>query len=70
MRGKKRIHGILDPLLEKLAEPPIEKLAEELGVTRQSIHRWQNGSYKVSPFNKMKINLLCLSYGVEQIFKE
>ena len=68
MRGKKRIHGKLDPLLSCLPEPRVGSLSEELEVTRQSIHRWQAGVVKVSPMNRLKINMLCIIHGIEQIF--
>jgi hypothetical protein len=68
IRGKKRIHGKLDPLLDCLPNPPVETLSEKLEVTRQSIHRWQANIVVVSPMNRMKINMLCIAYGIDQIF--
>ena len=68
MAGKKRIHGFLDPLLNCLPDPPVQSLSDELQVTRQTIHRWQSRIVTVSPMNRMKINMLCIAYGIDQIF--
>ena len=68
MRGKKRIKGPLDPLLDCLPNPPITRLCEELGVTRMSVYRWQKKIRDVSPINRLKINILCMYYSIEQIF--
>lgn len=69
-RGQPRIKGPLEPLLECLPSPAITNLCEKIEVTRESVYRWQKNSRKISPLNKIKINTLCLTYGIEPIFQE
>lgn len=62
--GRPPPSGPLDPLVEALGT---SALARDLGVTRQSIHRWQKGG-PVAAIYRMRMNLLALGLGLPEIF--
>lgn len=62
--------GILTPLIEKMPRKRPSELAIRLNVTRITIWKWQKKIVEISPLNRLKINLLCMEYDVDLIFKD
>lgn len=67
MKNKDRL---LDPLIAVMPNKKLQELAKMLEVSRQSVWKWNNGFNEVSPINQLKINILCLTYGIKPIFDE
>jgi DNA-binding XRE family transcriptional regulator len=61
---------LLDPLINKMPSKKLSELAIRLNVSRITIWKWQNELVEVSPLNKLKINILCMQFGIDPIFSE
>lgn len=44
-----------------------EDLAKKIGVSFQSVNRWENGKYEPTKLAKAKLNELFMQYNVEEI---
>ena len=67
--GRKRLSGPLDPLFKKLAIKRVEDFADLLGVTRNTVYRWQRETHEVSPYHRLQINMLFISRGLKPPYK-
>lgn len=64
-----RAPGLLDPLIDKFPQKQAIELARALGVNRKTVYKWQR-KRPISNYNKLRLNMLCLSLGIPPIFKE
>lgn len=66
--GQKRVKGRLEPVYRVLGIRRARDLAERIGVTRQTIYRWQRGCI-ISPYYRQQLDLLLVAHGAEPMFE-
>lgn len=66
--ARPRNSGILDPLFADIPSGEVRDLARELGVARQTLHRWQKRPETVGEFHRMRINLMFIGRGLAPPF--
>lgn len=67
--ARPRLKGFLDPIFRRETKTNrVGELAGVLGVSRQTINRWQRDPHKISEYHKMRINLLFIGHGLKPPF--
>jgi DNA-binding XRE family transcriptional regulator len=61
-----RVRGPLDKLIDIVGG--VAELAEQLGVDRKTIFLWQDKDPDVT--GKLKVNILCRAFSIEEIYKD
>lgn len=67
--ARPRLKGFLDPIFRReTKDDRVGELAGVLGVSRQTINRWQRDPNRISEYHKMRINLLFIGHGLRPPF--